>query len=303
LINVFQRGANAEAAALPAERRHHESLAMKKSVLAAIAAAACATFLVRAVVHAHDMAGMETASSGSPDAGAMGAMGKRMVMSAHMTMTEPRPPTPADVERARQILETMRAALSKYKDYKAAMADGYEPFMPTVPQDVYHFANRQVTVGEYLGDFDLKHPGSLLYEKSTFGGWKLVGAMYDAPPKDTPAQLDRLIPLGIARWHQHTNICLPAGVTEQDVMNGKIGARMRPDISSAIDGPMQRSSMARMRFGYMADPRFGFTGTISTQAECEAVGGNFHPRIFGWMVHVYPFEGDDLKVAFSTEAP
>jgi hypothetical protein len=280
---------------------------MKKPILTSAAAAACAIFLVCAAVHAHDMEEMETASSGSSDTGAMGAMGKKMAMSAHMTMTSTRPPTPADVERARQILETMRAALSRYTDYKAAMADGYEPFMPTVPQDVYHFANRQVTIGEYLGDFDLKHPGSLLYEKSTFGGWKLVGAMYDAPPQDTPEQLDKLIPLGIARWHQHTNICLPAGVTEQDVMNGKIGATMRPNITSAIDRPGGRSAAigdaARMRFGYMADPRFGFAGTISTQAECEAVGGNFHPRIFGWMVHVYPFGSDDLKVAFSTEAP
>jgi hypothetical protein len=230
-------------------------------------------------------------------------MGKQITMNAHMTMTELRTPSAADLERGRQIIETMRAALSKYQDYKVAIANGYEPFMPSVPQDVYHFANRQVGAAEYLGDFDLNHPGSLLYEKTTFGGWKLVGAMYDAPPTDTPAQLDKLIPLGIARWHEHTNLCLPAGITEQDVMNGKIGARMRPDITSAIDNPMQQSSMLRMRLGYMADPRFGFQGTISTAAACEAVGGNFHPLMFGWMVHVYPFGTDDLKVAFSTEAP
>jgi hypothetical protein len=271
---------------------------MKRSVIATAAAAVLAIIAASAIADAHGMA-----SAGSSDTGAMGAMGKEMAVNAHMTMTELRPPTRADLERGRQIIETMRAALSQYKDYSIAIANGYQPFMPTVPQDVYHFANRQVTGGEYLGDFDLKHPGSLLYEKSTFGGWKLVGAMYDAPPDDTPAQLDKLIPLGIARWHQHTNICLPPGVTEQDVMNGNIGARMRPDISSAVDSPMQRSPMLRMRLGYMADPRFGFRGTIATQSACAAVGGNFHPLIFGWMVHVYPFATDDLKVAFSTEAP
>jgi hypothetical protein len=271
---------------------------MKNSPIAIVSAAILFVVAAGAPAFAHEMS-----SEQSADTGAIGAMGKDLTMSAHMTMTELHPPTAADLARGRQIIQTMRAALSQYQDYKVAIANGYEPFMPSVPQDVYHFANRQVSGAEYLGDFDLRHPGSLLYEKTTFGGWKLVGAMYDAPPDDTPAQLDKLIPLGIARWHQHVNICLPAGVTEQDVMNGKIGARMRPDISSAIDGPMEQSTMLRMRLGYMADPRFGFAGTISTAAACEAVGGNFHPLIFGWMVHVYPFASDDLKVAFSTEAP
>jgi hypothetical protein len=271
---------------------------MKNTAVAITGAAILAIVAVSGASFAHDMS-----SAQQGDTGAMGTMGKEMTLSPHMTMTDLRAPTAADLERGRQIIETMRAALSQYQDYNVAIAHGYEPFMPTVPQDVYHFANRRVTAGEYLGDFDLKHPGSLLYEKTALGGWKLVGAMYDAPPDDTPAQLDKLIPLGLARWHQHTNICLPAGITERDVMNGKIGARMRPDISSAIDSPMRGSSMLRMRLGYMADPRFGFAGTISTEGACEAVGGNFHPLIFGWMVHVYPFATDDLKLAFSTTAP
>ena len=88
-----------------------------------------------------------------------------------------------------------------------------------------------------MGDFDLARPGSLLYEKKTFGGYKLVGAMYDAPAGDTPEQLDALIPLSLSHWHAHTNICLPNGVTEDDVMNGNVAARMRPDISSAARAP------------------------------------------------------------------
>ena len=202
----------------------------------------------------------------------------------------------------------MRVKLAKYEDYKVAMADGYLPYMESVPQDVYHFANRSATVAEYMGDFDLARPGSLLYEKKTFGGYKLVGAMYDAPAGDTPEQLDALIPLGLSHWHAHTNICLPKGVTEADVINGNVGNHMRPDISS-VDAPREfgRSQSAgdeeRIRFGYMADPRFGFEGTISNQADCEAAGGTFHKQIFGWMIHVYPFASDDIKVAFSLVAP
>jgi hypothetical protein len=264
------------------------------------------------IVVAHDMDGMDMNSgndSGS-GTGAMGQMGAHMKMSDHMTMTESRPMTPADTQRGEQIVATMRAKLGKYQDYKVAIADGYVPYMESVPQDVYHFANRAATAAEYMGDFDLARPGSLLYERKTFGGYKLVGAMYDAPAADTPDQLDALIPLSLSHWHAHTNICLPRGVTDEDVINGNVGnaaGNMRPDISSAVDSPRGlgrgTDAAARMRLGYLADPRFGFTGTISTQAECEAVGGNFHKQIFGWMIHVYPFASDDLKVAFSTEAP
>jgi hypothetical protein len=272
------------------------------------------TMIVSAgIAVAHDMDGMDMSSgdnSGSSSTGAMGQMGAQMKMSDHMTMTESRPATPADTERGEQIISTMRAKLAKYQDYKVALADGYVPYMESVPQDVYHFANRSATAAEYMGDFDLARPGSLLYEKKTFGGYKLVGAMYDAPPADTPAQLDALIPLSLSHWHAHTNICLPRGVTEEDVINGNVGNaadNMRPDISSAVDSPRGFSrgtdAAARMRLGYLADPRFGFTGTISTQADCEAAGGNFHKQIFGWMIHVYPFASDDLKMAFSLAAP
>ena len=258
---------------------------------------------------AHDMDGMDTDSGAdSSSTGAMGQMGAHMKMSDHMTMTETRAMTPADTQRGEQIIATMRAKLAKYEDYKVAIADGYVPYMETVPQDVYHFSNRAATVAEYMGDFDLARPGSLLYEKKTFGGYKLVGAMYDAPAVDTPDQLDALIPLGLSHWHAHTNICLPRGVTEADVMNGNVGSHLRPDIASAVDAPQPGMSRGagnamRLRYGYLADTRFGFTGTISNQADCEAAGGNFHKQIFGWMVHVYPFASDDLKVAFSTEAP
>jgi hypothetical protein len=182
--------------------------------------------------------------------------------------------------------------------------------LPTVPQDVYHFANRALTADESLGDVSIERPGALLFERKTFGGYKLVGAMYSAPANYTVDQLDAIIPLSLTHWHAHTNICLPAGVTEQDVMNGDIRGHLTASIHNkpmgSIQGPpigFSRGSSARMRLGYLADPRFGFAGTISTAADCEAAGGNFHPQIFGWMVHVYPFQSDDLKVAFSTEPP
>jgi hypothetical protein len=260
--------------------------------------------MVASPAFAHDMGAMDN-DSGASETGATGQMGSHMKISDHMTMTEARPATPADTARGEEIIKTAREKLAKYQDYKVALADGYQPYMESVPQDVYHFSSRSATASEYMGDFDLARPGSLLYEKNTFGGYKLVGAMYDAPPADTPEQLDKLIPLSLSHWHAHTNICLPKGVTEQDVFNGEVHPAGKP-IPSAMDrmpGGRGGSSALRMRFGYLADPRFGFTGTISDEGSCEAVGGTFHKQIFGWMIHVYPFTSDDVRVAFSTEAP
>lgn len=273
----------------------------KRTLLNVVSAVALFGALAISGALAHDMDGMDmgTDSGGSGDAssGAVGGMGKHMDMGPHMTMTKLRAPTPADTERAAQIMKTMREQLSKYQDYKVAEADSYLPYMESVPQDVYHFSNKDQTQAEYLGDIDIKRPGSLLYEKKTFGGYKLVGAMYSAPPNYTPDQLDKIIPLGLTRWHAHTNICLPSGISEDDVMNGRI----TPHANARAAG-MGRHTDPRV--GYFADQRFGFLGTISEAGECESVGGNFHPQIFGWMVHVYPFAGtDDLKVAFGMDAP
>lgn len=278
---------------------------MNPNLKAASLLTTCAVLLtVATMVGAHDMNGMDmSAESGqSSNSGAMGAMGKHMMIGDHMTMTPTRPQTPADAQRGEEIIATMRRVLARYQDSEAAVAAGYIPYMPTVPQDVYHFASRALSADEYLGDVSIERPGALLFERKALGGYKLVGAMYSAPANYTLDQLDAIIPLSLTHWHAHTNICLPAGVTEQDVMNGNIQGHVRASIPNNPMG-FTVSSSARMRFGYLADPRFGFGGTISTAADCEAVGGNFHPQIFGWMVHVYPFQSDDLKVAFSTEAP
>ena len=121
---------------------------------------------------------MDSSSTGG-DTAAMGQMGSHMKMSDHMTMTETRAVLPADTRRGEEIIRSLREKLAKYEDYNVAIADGYVPYMAQVPQDVYHFASRPATMAEYLGDFDLARPGSLLYEKKTLGGYKLVGAMYD----------------------------------------------------------------------------------------------------------------------------
>ena len=111
--------------------------------------------------------------------------------------------------------------------------------------------------------FDPTRPTSLLYEKES-DGYRLIGAMYTARPKATEAELDRRVPLSIARWHAHVKICLAPRELE---------AEMR--------GP---------------HPRFGPRGSIASEADCSAAGGRWRPQLFGWMVHVYPFEKDAAEV-------
>ncbi len=201
----------------------------------------------------HDMPGM----SNTGTAGAMQSMeGHHMDMGPHMKMTALRPLKPGDREKANQVADAAHRAAEKYTDYKVALADGFKIFMPDRPQKMYHFTNYWYAF-EARRKFNPDHPTSLLYEKQG-EGYKLIGVMYTAA-KDAPEnELDSRIPLSVAQWHAHVNLCLPPA-----------------DKKNEIDAP---------------HPQFGLRGSIVTQADCDAAGGKFLPQIFGWMVHVYPFE-------------
>jgi hypothetical protein len=182
--------------------------------------------------------------------------------SQHMTMTEMRPQTAGDVQRANEIVAQLRAGIEKYKDYHAALDDGFRIFLPNVPQPEYHFTSYRNGFLEAF-TFDPSRPTSLLYKK-TGTGYELVGAMYTMPKRAGEDQLNARVPLSVAMWHLHTNLCVPP--KEQ----------MR-----ATDWT-----------------KFGLKGSIATRDACDAAGGRFQPIIFGWMVHVYPYE-DSLDKIFA----
>ena len=94
---------------------------------------------------------------------------------------------PGDQEKADQVLEAARSSAEKYKDYRAALADGYKIFLPNLPQKQYHFTN--YWYGFEAGmRFNPDHPTSLLYEK-TGDDYKLIGVMYTAPKMPTGMNL------------------------------------------------------------------------------------------------------------------
>jgi hypothetical protein len=200
-----------------------------------------------------DMKGMNNDGS----AHAMISMsGRKMDMGPHMKMTTLRDLKPDDQEQADQVVTAARKAADKYADYKVALADGYKIFLPNLPQKQYHFTNYRYAF-EAAIQFNPEHPTSLLYEKNG-GQYKLIGVMYTAPKNSNWNDLDQRIPLSIAQWHAHINLCLPP-----------------PERKNEAWGP---------------NARFGLAGSITTKEPCEAAGGKFMPQIFGWMVHVYPFE-------------
>ena len=215
----------------------------------------------------HDMPGMKMGHGADEkdqqtEHGAMDAMSHmhHHQMGPHMYMTKLRIATPQDWTKADEIAAELRDSIEKYRDYHVALDDGFRIFMPNLPQAEYHFTNYYNGYLESFS-FDPSRPTSLLYKK-TKTGYDLIGAMYTMPKRVAEEQLNERVPLSVAQWHLHANLCMPP--KEQ---------RSRADLS-----------------------KFGLQGSILTKDACTETGGTFYPVIFGWMVHVYPFEDSREKI-------
>jgi hypothetical protein len=184
-------------------------------------------------------------------------------MMLHMTWSPERPTDPADQARAAKLVEVLQTALAKYQDYKVAEAAGYKPFHPEFKhQKIVHFTRFWYALKAAFV-FNPAEPSSLLYEPLPDGGYELVGAMYTASRRASLDQLNKRVPLSVARWHQHINLCFPPK-----------GAPI-----ASVDWK-----------------KFGPNGSIATKEACDEAGGRFYPHLFGWMVHVYPWEQDPKLV-------
>jgi hypothetical protein len=191
------------------------------------------------------------------------AAGGMAHMAGHMSTTSLRAPQGGDQQKAAAVVVAAKQAMAPYEDYRKALADGYTIFLRDVPQSQYHFTKPAYGF-EAAFEFDPLKPTSLLYKKTADGGYKLVGAMYTDRVDATEDELNERIPLSIARWHQHINFC--------KAPKGQQAAYLGPNAS------------------------FGLRGSITTEEACNAAGGEFRPHLFGWMVHVYPYETDAKKI-------
>jgi len=227
-------------------------------------AAACAALAIAVPCAAQDT------TSGQAAMAMDHAMAGPMAEDLHMVMTPPWAPAAGDSSRADSLVAEIRRTLTVYRDVGRAVADGYRPFLPNVKQPVYHYTSLANALAA-LRRFDPARPTSLLYRPDGAGGFALIGVMYTARRGTSPEELNRRIPLSVARWHRHVNWCVPP-----------VGERRR--WLETRDGT----------------PVFGPKSPIATREACEAVGGRFVPQLFGWMVHVQAFEGDDPAVIWAT---
>ncbi len=169
----------------------------------------------------------------------------------HVKWTARRKADPADDERAVQAAQTLRQALEKYRDYRVALNKGFQPFLPNVPQPYYHFTKKLSGFKAAL-TFDPAQPTTLLYQRAG-KDYELIGAMYMAPKDAGERELHTRVPLSVAQWHAHINVCVP---------------------------PKGTSDWTR----------FGVRGSIAAEAECKKAGGRFVPQLFGWMLPIFPFK-------------
>ncbi|MEO7084080.1 MAG: hypothetical protein ABI442_03765 [Gemmatimonadaceae bacterium] len=190
----------------------------------------------------------------------------------HMEMTPTRISSHADSVRANTVAIELKQAISKYQDTAVAVADGYKMFLPSVKtQRVYHFTNsRRALLAVF--HFSPGKPTSLLYKRGSNGKLYLTGAMYTMPKSASLRQLDDRLPLSIGRWHKHVNWCIP-----------------------------QKGDDARWAETKNGQPVFGPASPIATKAECDAVRGDFHETVFGWMLHANVYEGHDLGSIFNDD--
>ena len=102
--------------------------------------------------------------------------------SSHMTMTAMREQAPGDEQRANEIVAQLRSSLERYKDYHAALADGFQFFCRTC-------RSRNITSPAIATDFwrALRLMGRDQRRCCTrrLQLAQLVGAMYTMPKRAT----------------------------------------------------------------------------------------------------------------------
>jgi hypothetical protein len=182
----------------------------------------------------------------------------------HMEMTLHAAERPGDRARADAIVAAARQVMADYPTVDAAEKAGFKKFLPAIPLSIEHYTNRSYAVEAWLGHFDPMHPTSLIFKRDG-NSLQIVGVMYTASNSADRDELNARVPLSFGTWHRHVDFCkAPVGAPLAD------------------------------RFGPNA--RFGFAGSIHTKDACDAAGGRFIPRVFGWMVHVWPNEKTDASV-------
>ena len=142
-------------------------------------------------------------------------------------------PTAQQVLGATQYVQTTSAAVAKYKNLSAAVADGYVPITST-KYPVVHYLNFR-----YMNRQDLMNPNtvdSLVYATTPYGP-VLVAAMYLMPGGGNGP-----MPYGcLVQWHAHTNLCT-SNAPVRSTACSRVTPGSHPDPTTPVHDPRVASS-------------------------------------------------------------
>jgi hypothetical protein len=179
----------------------------------------------------------------------------------HTRMSEMRDTVAPDgMAHTQRLLAILRHDLLRYRDPAAAERDGYLREGEDVPAGSLKHFFKYENFAKNQEHLDPEAPAAILYRR-TAAGFELAGVMFTAPITASMEELDKRVPLALGHWHSHRNICVPH----------KGAAPLRTHAERAP---------------------FGFGGSITTRAACDAAGGVFLDNVYGWMTHVYPYASD-----------
>jgi hypothetical protein len=176
----------------------------------------------------------------------------------HTRMSEARDVVPpGEMAHTQRLLAMLRNDLVRYRDPAAAERDGFLKQGDDVPVGSLKHFFKYENFAKNQTHLDPKAPAAILYRR-TASGFELAGVMFTAPITASMDDLDRRVPLALGHWHSHRNLCVP----HKDAAPLTTHAQRAP---------------------------FGFEGTITTRAACDAANGVFLDNVYGWMTHVYPY--------------
>ena len=175
--------------------------------------------------------------------------------SQHMFMTAMRDRTPEDVQRARRNRRRNFARASRNTRTITSRSTTASESSCRISRNP-NITSPAIATAFWKRSHSIPRAPLPCSTRKPPTGYELVGAMYTMPKRATEDQLNARVPLSVAMWHLHTNLCMP---------------------------PRANSACADWT-------KFGLHGSIVTKDACYDAGGRFHPVIFGWMVHVYPYE-------------
>jgi hypothetical protein len=175
----------------------------------------------------------------------------------HTRMSEMRDAVSTEgMAHTQRLLAILRADLVRYRDPAAAERDGYRREGEDVPVGALKHYFNDANYRKNLTHLDPEAPPAILYRR-TKTGYELAGVMFTAPIATSMDELDGRLPLALAHWHSHRNLCVAKPGTP----------------------PLSREDRKR----------FGFSGSIATRDACAAASGVFLDNVYGWMSHVYPY--------------